>query len=76
MTSDQIATVTPYVADLTVGLTSFLAEAGVEVVAAAGLGLTSDIWTVPYDVTAGLVRDTDTARRPGRLHQLHQPADL
>ena len=28
---------------------------------AAGLGLTSDIWTVPYDVTAGLVRDTDTA---------------
>ena len=29
-------------------------------VAAAGLGLISDIWTVPYDVTAGLVRDTDT----------------
>jgi maleate isomerase len=57
----RIATVTPYVADLTVGLSSFLAEAGVEVIAAAGLGLTSDIWTVPYDVTAGLVRDTDTA---------------
>ena len=30
-------------------------------VAAAGLGLTSEIWTVPYDVTAGLVRDTDRA---------------
>ena len=29
-------------------------------VAAAGLGLISDIWTVPYDVTARLVRDTDT----------------
>ena len=42
------------------GLSSFLGEAGVEVVATAGLGLTSDIWTVPYDVTAGLVRDTDT----------------
>ena len=56
----RIATVTPYVADLTAGCT-FLAEAGVEVVAAAGLGLTSDIWTVPYAVTAGLVRDTDTA---------------
>lgn len=56
----RIATATPYVAELTVGLTAFLAEAGVEVVAAAGLGLTSDIWTVPYDVTAGLVRDTDT----------------
>ncbi len=57
----RIATVTPYVADLTVGLSTYLTEAGVEVVAAAGLGLTSDIWTVPYDVTAGLVRDTDAA---------------
>jgi maleate isomerase len=57
----HIATVTPYVAELTVGLTAYLAEAGIEVVAAAGLGLTSDIWTVPYDVTAGLVRDTDNA---------------
>jgi maleate isomerase len=56
----SIATATPYTADLTAGLSTFLAEAGVEVVAAAGLGLTSDIWTVPYDVTAGLVRDTDT----------------
>src|ERR1700754_2867876 len=57
----RIATVTPYVAELTVGLTAFLAEAGVDVVAAAGLGLISDIWTVPYDVTVGLVRDTVTA---------------
>jgi maleate isomerase len=56
----RIATATPYVAELTVGLTTYLAEAGVDVVAAAGLGLTSDIWTVPYDVTARLVRDTDT----------------
>jgi maleate isomerase len=57
----RIATVTPYVADLTVGLGTYLREAGIEVIAAAGLGLTSDIWTVPYDVTAGLVRETDTA---------------
>jgi len=56
----RIATVTPYTADLTAGLTVFLAEAGVQVVAASGLGLTSDIWTVPCDVTARLVRDTDT----------------
>jgi maleate isomerase len=55
----RIATVTPYTADLTAGLSVFLAEAGVQVVAASGLGLTSDIWTVPYDVTASLVRDTD-----------------
>jgi maleate isomerase len=57
----RIATVTPYVAELTAGLTAFLTEAGVDVVAATGLGLTSDIWTVPYDVTARAVRDTDTA---------------
>ncbi|RDH75964.1 Asp/Glu racemase [Mycolicibacterium moriokaense] len=56
----RIAAVTPYVAELTFGLTTYLAEAGIEVVAADGLGLTSDIWTVPYQVTAGLVRDTDT----------------
>jgi maleate isomerase len=56
----RIATATPYTADLTAGLSVFLAEAGVHVVAASGLGLSSDIWTVPYDVTAGLVRDTDT----------------
>jgi maleate isomerase len=55
----RIATATPYTADLTAGLSSYLAEARVEVVAAAGLGLTSEIWTVPYGVTAQLVRDTD-----------------
>lgn len=57
----RIATATPYTADLTAGLTSFLAEAGVDVVAAAGLGLTSEIWKVPYEITAELVRDTDRA---------------
>jgi maleate isomerase len=55
----KIATATPYTADITAGLSSYLAEAGVDVVAASGLGLTSDIWTVPYDVTARLVRETD-----------------
>jgi maleate isomerase len=55
----RIATATPYTADITAGLSSYLTEAGVDVVAASGLGLTSDIWTVPYDVTAKLVRDTD-----------------
>jgi maleate isomerase len=55
----SIATATPYTADITAGLSGFLAEAGFDVVAASGLGLTSDIRTVPYDVTAQLVRDTD-----------------
>lgn len=57
----RIATATPYTTDLTAGLSDYLAEAGVEVTAAAGLGLIAGIWTVPYDVTAQLVRDIDTA---------------
>ena len=56
----RIATVTPYTDDLTEGLTAFLAEADVEVVSTAGLGLTSGIWKVPYGVTAELVHATDT----------------
>lgn len=55
----RIATATPYTADLTVGLTTFLGESGIEVTAATGLGLISDIWTVAHDVTAQLVRDTN-----------------
>ncbi|WP_238334974.1 Asp/Glu racemase [Kribbella amoyensis] len=56
----RIAAVTPYTEDLTDGLGAYLAEAEVEVVATAGLGLTSEIWTVPYATTIDLVRDTDT----------------
>lgn len=55
----RVATVTPYTTDLTVGLTSYLMEAGMEVVATSGLGLTSQIWAVPYAQTAELVRTTD-----------------
>ncbi len=57
----RIAAVTPYTADLTAGLANYLAEAGVDVVASAGLGLTSHIWQVPYGATVELVRATDTA---------------
>ncbi|BDY29971.1 Maleate isomerase [Mycolicibacterium mageritense] len=55
----RVATVTPYTTDLTVGLTSYLMEAGIEVVATAGLGMTSRIWAVPYETTAELVHATD-----------------
>jgi len=58
---NRVATVTPYTDDLTAGLTTFLAEAGVEVVSTAGLGLISQIWTVPYEVTVELVRSIDTS---------------
>lgn len=56
---NRVATVTPYTTDLTIGLTSYLMEAGIEVVATAGLGMTSQIWAVPYETTAELVRTTD-----------------
>jgi maleate isomerase len=56
----RIAAVTPYTEDLTEGLGAFLGEADVDVVATAGLGLTSEIWTVPYETTAELVRATDS----------------
>ena len=55
----RVATVTPYTTDLTIGLTSYLMEAGIEVVSTAGLGLTSKIWAVPYETTAELVYATD-----------------
>ncbi len=54
-----VATVTPYTTDLTSGLTSYLMEAGIEVAATAGLGMTSRIWAVPYETTAELVCATD-----------------
>lgn len=57
----RVATVTPYTSDLTIGLTKYLMEAGIEVVATSGLGLTEQIWAVPYSETAELVRATDVA---------------
>jgi maleate isomerase len=61
----RVATVTPYTADLTIGLTSYLMEAGIEVVATAGLGMTARIWAVPYETTADLVRATDVPDAEG-----------
>jgi len=56
----RVVTVTPYTDDLTAGLTAYLAEADVEVVATAGLGLIAQIWAVPYETTVELVRSVDT----------------
>ncbi|WP_406056883.1 Asp/Glu racemase [Kribbella sp. NBC_00889] len=55
----RVATVTPYTNDLTEGLTAFLAEADIEVVGTAGLGLIAQIWAVPYETTVELVRSVD-----------------
>jgi len=56
----RVAVATPYVEALTSRLSDFLAEAGVETVGSAGLGLQSEIWKVPYDVTAKLVAEADS----------------
>ncbi|MDQ4037021.1 MAG: Asp/Glu racemase, partial [Actinomycetota bacterium] len=55
-----VALATPYVAEVTSRLRDFLGEAGVDTVGSAGLGLKSDIWRVPYAVTAKLVEDVDS----------------
>ena len=57
----RIAVATPYVEEVTERLAKFLAEAGVSVVSRGQLGLDARIWTVPYDVTSRLVRETDSA---------------
>ncbi len=54
-----VGVATPYDAAITARLAGFLSEGAVDVVATKNLGLRHDIWTVPYDVTAQLVRDAD-----------------
>jgi maleate isomerase len=56
----RVAVATPYVASVTARLHDFLAEAGIETVSSAHLGLAQDIWKVPYETTAGLVRNADS----------------
>lgn len=54
----SLAVVTPYDQEVGERLRIFLAESDVEVTAIGNMGLTGRIWTVPYDVTADLVRRT------------------
>ncbi|MGH3474407.1 MAG: maleate cis-trans isomerase family protein [Aeromicrobium sp.] len=56
----RVATATPYDTHVTERLTTFLKEADVEVVSSAHLGLSKEIWTVPYEQTLQLVRDADS----------------
>jgi maleate isomerase len=57
----RLAVATPYDAAVTARLRDFLEEAGVRVTGSAHLGLSGRIWTVPYAVTAALVRDAAAA---------------
>jgi maleate isomerase len=58
--AERVAIATPYDAEVTGHLASFLAEAGYAVPRYACLDRDRDIWTVSYDVTADLVRDADS----------------
>lgn len=57
---ERLAVATPYVEDVTVRLHDFLAEAGFRTVSGAHLGLDRDIWKVPYETTAELIRKADS----------------
>ncbi|MGO1974724.1 MAG: maleate cis-trans isomerase family protein [Propionibacteriaceae bacterium] len=52
----RLAVATPYDAEITLRLEDYLAETGTRITAAAHLGLTERIWTVPYATTVELVR--------------------
>ena len=56
---ERIPVAPPYGVDVSALLHDFLAEAGVETVSSAHLGLQGDIWQVPYETTAQLARDAD-----------------
>lgn len=58
----RVAVATPYVPNLTSRLHVFLGEAGVATVGGAQLGLSAELWKVPYGVTAQLIRDADSAQ--------------
>ncbi|MBD1543947.1 Asp/Glu/hydantoin racemase [Arthrobacter sp. IA7] len=55
----RVAVATPYLAELTNRLASFLEQGGKSVVSHEGLGLDRDIWTVPYATTCELIRQAD-----------------
>lgn len=55
----RVAVATPYLAELTDRLTSFLEQGGKTVVSHEGLGLDRDIWKVTYAATCELIRQAD-----------------
>jgi maleate isomerase len=61
LAAKRVVIATPYDPDVTDRLRLFLREAGVDVVAGSHLGLTTDIWKVPYARTAELVTRADDA---------------
>lgn len=58
----SVAIATPYDQPVTDRFTQFLGEAGVAVAGTACLGLSADIWKVPYARTVALVLEADNDR--------------
>ncbi|WP_409471930.1 maleate cis-trans isomerase family protein [Streptomyces sp. HC307] len=60
----RVALVTPYTVSVTRSLEKYVAEAGVKVTGCAFMGLTRDIWKVPYRDVADMARQA-VRRRAG-----------
>lgn len=56
----RVAVATPYDATITARLVAFLQAANIEVTGSADLGLTGDVWKVPYAATTELVHRADS----------------
>ncbi|MCX2971108.1 MULTISPECIES: maleate cis-trans isomerase family protein [Streptomyces] len=63
----RVALVTPYTKSVTDSLEDFLGEAGIEVTGRSYLGLTREIWRVPYRDVTGMARDATAAGAPDAL---------
>lgn len=61
----KVAIATPYTADLSAHLDTFLTEYGLEVVQHGALGLDHEIWAVQPEVTADLIRQVDRPEAEG-----------
>lgn len=57
----RVAIATPYNAAITIRLQDFLIESSVAVTGIAHLGMDANMWTVPYQRTAELIRLADSA---------------
>ena len=55
----RVAVATPYLAELTDRLATFLEQGGKSVVSHEGMGLDREIWKVPYAATCELIRGAD-----------------
>ncbi len=63
----RVAVVTPYTKSVTDSLEEFLGEAGIAVTGRSYLGLTGEIWRVPYRDVVGMAREAVAEGAPDAL---------